>query len=34
VELVASQTGVSADKAREVLEEVGGDLAEAIMKLE
>lgn len=34
VELVASQTGVSADKARAVLEEVGGDLAEAIMKLE
>lgn len=33
VELVASQTGVSKEEARKVLEEVGGDLAEAIMKL-
>lgn len=33
VELVASQTGVSKDEARKTLEEVGGDLAEAIMKL-
>ncbi|MBR4448121.1 nascent polypeptide-associated complex protein [Methanobrevibacter sp.] len=33
VEMVANSAGVSADKAREALEECKGDLAEAIMKL-
>lgn len=34
IELVASQTGVSKEQAKEALEQAGGDLAEAIMKLE
>ncbi|MDG1543738.1 MAG: nascent polypeptide-associated complex protein [archaeon] len=33
IELVASQAGVSPDKAREALEECGGEPAEAIIKL-
>ena len=33
VDLVATQTGVSQDEARKALEETGGDLAEAIMRL-
>jgi len=33
IELVASQAGVSTDKAREALEECGGEPAEAIIKL-
>jgi len=33
IELVASQTNVSAEEAREALEECKGDLAEAIVKL-
>ena len=33
VDLVASQTGVSKDEARTALEDAGGDLAEAIMRL-
>lgn len=34
VKTVAEQAGVSEDKAREALEETGGDLAEAIIKLQ
>jgi len=33
VRLVAGQTGASAEKARKALEESGGDIAEAILKL-
>jgi nascent polypeptide-associated complex subunit alpha len=33
VDMVASQTGVSKEEARQALEETSGDLAEAIMKL-
>lgn len=33
VELVATQTGVSSEKARETLQETNGDLAEAILRL-
>ncbi len=33
VELVAAQTGASADEARQALTETQGDLAEAIMRL-
>lgn len=33
IELVASQTGKSVEEAKSTLEEVGGDLAEAIMRL-
>ncbi len=33
IELVAQRAGVSEDEARKALEEVGGDLAEAIIKL-
>ena len=33
IELVASQAGVSKEKAKEALEECGGDPAEAIIKL-
>ncbi len=33
VKMVAEQAGVSEEKAREVLEETNGDLAEAIMRL-
>jgi nascent polypeptide-associated complex subunit alpha len=33
VELVATQTGVSPEKARQTLQETNGDLAEAIMRL-
>ena len=33
VELVATQTGVSTEKARETLQETNGDLAEAILRL-
>jgi len=33
IELVASQAGVSTDKAREALEECDGEPAEAIIKL-
>ncbi len=34
VQLVADQTGKSQDKAREALEECGGDLAKAILLLQ
>ncbi|BDZ68837.1 nascent polypeptide-associated complex protein [Methanobacterium ferruginis] len=33
VELVATQTGVSQDEAREALKDANGDLAEAILRL-
>ena len=33
VELVATQTGVSSEKARETLQKTNGDLAEAILRL-
>lgn len=33
VKMVAEQAGVSEEKAREALQETGGDLAEAILKL-
>lgn len=33
VETVATQTGVSSEEARAAIEEAGGDLAEAILKL-
>lgn len=33
VEMVAEQTGVSKEKAKEALEESNGDIAEAILKL-
>jgi nascent polypeptide-associated complex subunit alpha len=33
VDLVATQTGVTPEEARKTLEETGGDLAEAIMRL-
>lgn len=33
VDLVATQTGVSPEKARETLEDTNGDLAEAILRL-
>ncbi len=33
VKMVAEQAGVSDDKARKALEDAGGDIAEAIMKL-
>ena len=33
IKIVAEQAGVSEDEARKALEESGGDLAEAIMKL-
>jgi nascent polypeptide-associated complex subunit alpha len=33
VDLVATQTGVSQEEARKALEETGGDLAEAILRL-
>nr|WP_319374858.1 nascent polypeptide-associated complex protein [uncultured Methanobacterium sp.] len=33
VDLVATQTGVSPEEARKALEETGGDLAEAILRL-